>query len=116
MSLVQEWGRIGLSHRAEFIALFTLLVEALHDPELRDDVDDLLAAPARMLTNAGCPHDLSNGIVAALIGLALVTLAPGSFPVAAAIKRFHDSAAVLFEGLAISPEPVVHTTSTHEKK
>ncbi|WP_341730160.1 hypothetical protein, partial [Brooklawnia sp.] len=44
------------------------------------------------------------------------SLAPGPFPVAAAIKRFHDSAAVLFEGLAISPEPIVHTTSTHEKK
>jgi AcrR family transcriptional regulator len=107
MALVEEWERIGLARRAEFMALFTFLVEGLHDPEIHDQVDGLLAMSARMLTDAGWPPDLADGVVAALTGLALVVLvgiADAGNPAAEssatiAMRRFRASAAVLFAGL-----------------
>ncbi len=118
MALAEEWARIGVEHRAEFTALFALLVEALHTPELRTQVDDVLAAPTAMLTDAGCAPDLADGVMGALIGLALTALvrsAPGTAgegedpatgspssiemvedQTEAAVARFRNSAAVLF--------------------
>lgn len=117
MALAEEWARIGVEHRAEFTALFALLVEAFHTPELRDEVSEVLAAPARMLTDAGCAPDLAEGVVSSLIGMALIALvqsAPGTAgegvdpatgapssmrttkETEAAADRFQDIAAVLF--------------------
>lgn len=106
-ALVERWREVGLHRRAEFVALFSLLVEALHDPELHDQVDALLAAPAAMLVGEGCSQELADGVVAALIGLALVSLARsqgvGGVGTAVAVRRFDRSAVALFGGLAVQP-------------
>ncbi|MCB0910113.1 MAG: TetR family transcriptional regulator [Propionibacteriaceae bacterium] len=107
-ALVARWRDVGLARRAEFLALFALLVEALHEPELSEQVDALLSAPAAMLVAEGCPPDLADGVVAALVGLALVTLAQDPAGVrdpADATRRFEQRAAALFGGLALAGHP-----------
>lgn len=111
-ALVHRWRKVGLARQAEFLTLFSLLVEALHDPELRTQVDTVLAAPAAMLIAKGCSRELAEGVVAALVGLALVSLAqnPGENGDGAAMetRRFEENAAALFGGLTSSREqPVV---------
>lgn len=103
-ALVDRWRQVGLAHRVEFRALFALLAEALHDPELHGQVDALLAAPTAMLVERGCPDDLAEGVVGALVGLALINLArsPGDAGdgAPAAVRRFERSVIALFGGLA----------------
>ena len=113
-ALVARWRAVGLQRRAEFVAIFSLLVEALHDPDLHDEVDMLLAAPAAMLVAEGCPRDLADGVVAALVGLGLVSLARSQnadeVGAAAAARRFDQSAIALFGGLAASSRQQAHGT------
>lgn len=95
--LAARWRGIGQSWRAEFTALFSLLVESLHDAELRPDADELLAEPTTTLTRAGVPGDVAEAVVASLVGLALVALVHGES--GAAMSSFEAGATALMVGL-----------------
>lgn len=98
--LASRWRGIGLSHRAEFTALFSLLVESLHDAELRPDADELLAVPTTALTRTGVAAGAAEAVVASLVGLALVSLVHGDS--AAAMSSFEAGATALMAGLGQS--------------
>lgn len=103
--LAVRWRHIGLTHRGEFSALFSLLVEALHDPELRSDVDELIDVPTRMLTQSGISAATADALIGSLIGLALVALArdePES-----ALGQFDAAVAALLEAFGSSCSPSV---------
>lgn len=113
-ALAHRWQHVGLSRQTEFVTLLSLLVESLHDPELRDPADKILAAPAAMLVAEGCSRELAEGVVAALVGLALISLAQrpdssvdGGVPAA---HRFEKNAAALFTGFT-RPEATITTVS-----
>ncbi|MEA4945162.1 MAG: TetR family transcriptional regulator [Propionicimonas sp.] len=110
-ALVRRWREVGLARQAEFLALFSLLVESLHDPDLGNQVDALLAAPAAMLVAEGCSQELAEGVVAALVGLALVSLAQrpavGGDASAMAARRFEQSAVALFGGQGASDRDTI---------
>lgn len=73
--LARRWRDLGMTHRESFITLFSLLVEALHDPDLRSDVDGLLAFPIKTLTDEGISSSTADALVGSLVGLVLIALA-----------------------------------------
>jgi DNA-binding transcriptional regulator YbjK len=95
-ALIGRWREIGRSNRAAFVTLFSLLVEALHDPALSGDVEALLETPTSALVEVGVPQDMAEAVVSSLIGLALVTLARDAPEDAE--SRFDRAMAALFAG------------------
>lgn len=96
--LAERWRTIGLTRQAEFVALFSLLVDALHDPDLRGDISGLLAIPVEILTREGVREPVAQTIVGSLVGLALTALARSKPE--QALSQFDDSVEVLLKAFS----------------
>lgn len=108
--LADRWREIGKAHQSEFVALFTLFIESLHDEELRPDADELLAEPANMLLQAGVPEDVTDAVVGSLIGLALVSLVRGDSK--SQVVRFNKAVTSLVSGRV--EKPIDNVVKTQE--
>lgn len=72
--LIDQWTQIGIDHRQEFTAVIMFLSDSLHDAELRMISEEAIGKPAAILTQAGCPPQLAQWLIPALLGLAFSAL------------------------------------------